>query len=70
MDRIFQLTAVVLAGTAAYLFWASAREAGFIVAVFGAVAYFLSIRLQAKRRIGNREAEHSRGESDADGNGQ
>lgn len=57
MDIIFQIVAVVLAGVAAYFLWNGDGERGFVAVVAGAVAFFLSIRVQVKRRNDAREAE-------------
>jgi multisubunit Na+/H+ antiporter MnhB subunit len=57
LERIFQVIAAVLAGAAAYLFWYGHKDAGFISAVVGSVAFFLSIRFQVKERNRIRESE-------------
>jgi hypothetical protein len=51
IDRIFQILAVALAGAAAYLFWIGNRDFAFAAVVLGCVAFFLSVRFQAKARI-------------------
>jgi hypothetical protein len=56
-ERIFQVIAAVLAGAAAYFFWYGHKDAGFISAVLGSVAFFLSIRFQVKERNRVRESE-------------
>ena len=57
IERIFQAAAVALAGAAAYFFWFGNQDAGFISAVLGSVAFFLSVRFQVKERNRVREAE-------------
>jgi len=56
MDRFFQITAVILAGVAAYFLWQGNADRAFVAAVFGAVSFFLSVRVQVKRRLNEREA--------------
>jgi hypothetical protein len=58
MERFFQITAVILAGVAAYFLWAGNKDGVFVTAVFAAVAFFLSIRFQVKERIKRREVEN------------
>lgn len=57
MERFFQILAVILAGVAAYFMWQSNADRAFAAAVFGAVAFFLSVRFQVKERLERREAE-------------
>ncbi len=57
MERIFQLIALILAGTAAYFFWSGNKDGAFVSAVLGCVAFFLSVRFQVKERNRIREAE-------------
>ncbi len=56
LERIFQISAVVLAGAAAYFLWADNQDGLYICAVLGCIAFFLSIRVQVKRRNDIREA--------------
>ncbi len=49
-ERIFQIVAVILAGIAAYFLWTGNKDGGFVAAVLGAVAFFLSVRFQVKER--------------------
>jgi uncharacterized membrane protein YjjP (DUF1212 family) len=56
MERVFQVAAVILAGAAAYFFWAGNQDGLYVCAVMGCVAFFLSIRVQVKRRNDIREA--------------
>ena len=56
-ERVFQISAVALAVTAAYFLWAGNKEGAFIFAVIGCVSFFLSIRFQVKARNSVREAE-------------
>jgi len=65
VERVFQIVAVILAGIAAYFFWAGNTEGAFVSAVLGCVAFFLNIRFQVKER--NRVREVERGaETEAD----
>jgi hypothetical protein len=57
MERIFQALAAILALGAGYFLWAGNRDALFVSAVLGAVAFFLSIRFQVKERNQRRAAE-------------
>lgn len=56
-ERIFQIVAMILAGIAAYFLWTGNKDGGFVAAVLGAVAFFLSVRFQVKERNVLREAE-------------
>ena len=56
-ERIFQIVAVILAGIAAYFLWTGNKDGGFVAAVLGAMAFFLSVRFQVKERNVLREAE-------------
>lgn len=56
MERIFQITAVILIGIAAYFLWRGNNDGMFVAAVVGAVCFFLSIRFQVKDRLESREA--------------
>ena len=57
MERIFQITAVILIGVAAYFLWRGNTDGVFVSAVLGAVAFFLSVRFQVKERLKQRENE-------------
>ncbi len=57
MERLFEITAVILIGVAAYFLWQENKDGTFIAAVLGAVAFFLSIRFQVKARLKQRENE-------------
>lgn len=57
MDRVFQVTAVILGGVAAYFLWHKNTDGVFIAAVLGAVAFLLSIRFQVKERSKRREQD-------------
>lgn len=59
IERIFQILAVVLAGSAAYLLWIGNRDYGFVSIVLACVSFFLSVRFQVKERNRQREAENS-----------
>ena len=56
MDIAFKILAVILAGVAAYFLWQGNADRAFVAAVFGAVSFFLSVRVQVKRRLNAREA--------------
>jgi hypothetical protein len=55
MERIFQITAVILIGVAAFFLWKGNNDAMFVSAVVGAVCFFLSVRFQVKERMQQRE---------------
>jgi uncharacterized membrane protein YdjX (TVP38/TMEM64 family) len=57
MERIFQITAVILIGVAAFFLWKGNNDAMFVSAVVGAVCFFLSVRFQVKERMQEREKE-------------
>ena len=57
MERIFQITAVILIGIAVFFWWQGNTDGLFISAVLGAVSFFLSVRFQVKDRLRQREAE-------------
>lgn len=50
IDTIFQILAVALAVAAAYFLWVGNKDGAFVSVVLGCVAFFLSIRFQAKAR--------------------
>ncbi len=58
-ELIFQLLAVGFAGTAAFFLWRGNYDAMFVTAVVGAVAFFLSIRMQVKTRLDERRAKEA-----------
>lgn len=60
MERIFQISAVILAGIAAYFLWNDNGDDAFVAAVLGAVSFFLSIRFQVKGRMKIREEEEAK----------
>lgn len=64
MVRLFQLLAVVLAGTAAYLYLALQPEAAFVTAALAVVAFFLGFRFKLKEQNRVHEEEW---EADAEG---
>jgi hypothetical protein len=57
METAFKILAVILAGVAAYFLWQGKADRAFVAAVFGAVSFFLSVRVQVKGRLREREAE-------------
>jgi len=66
MERIFQITAVILIGVAAFFLWKGDNDAMFVSAVVGAVCFFLSVRFQVKERLKLRETDETRGHGDAE----
>lgn len=68
-ELTFQLLAVVFGAVAGYLFWIGQNEAMFVAGVLGAVAFFLSIRMQVRDRVARRAAENEiHSSTDADVN--
>ena len=57
MERLFQILAAILAGVAAYFFWAGNNDGAFILVVLGCVSFFLSVRFQVKERNRVRDLE-------------
>lgn len=66
MDRFFQILAVILAGVAAYFLWNGEGDRGFVSVVAASVSFFLSVRVQVKRRNDAREAERLAAEQAAE----
>lgn len=62
MERVFQILAVILIGIAAFFLWNGNTDGLFIMAVAGAVCFFLSIRFQVGVRVKQREAEKRQAE--------
>ncbi|MBK7394127.1 MAG: hypothetical protein IPI64_12660 [Chloracidobacterium sp.] len=58
-ERTFQLLAVAFAGIAAFFYWRGNYDTMFVTAVIGAVAFFLSIRMQVKTRLDERRANET-----------
>jgi hypothetical protein len=56
-ERAFQALALLLAIAAAYFYWAGNIDAMYILAVLGCVAFFLSVRVQVRRRVKALDAE-------------
>lgn len=63
VDTVFQILAVVLAGSAGYFLWRGNGDGAFVSAVLGCVAFFLSVRFQVKARNTVREAERDAAEA-------
>lgn len=57
LERVFQITAVILIGVAAFFLWKGNNDGTFITAVLGAVSFFLSVRFQVKERLKQKEKE-------------
>ncbi len=62
IDRVFQLVALMLAAIAVYFWWTGNSDGLYAAAVLGAVAFFISIRFQAKER--NRIRQENQEETD------
>lgn len=56
MERVFQITSVLLTATAGYFYWAGNKDGMYVSAVLGCVAFFFSIRTQVKQRNDARDA--------------
>ncbi len=57
MERVFQISAVILIGVAAFFVWTQNTDGVFAAAVAGAVCFFLSVRFQVGARVKQRKAE-------------
>ena len=57
IDTVFQVLAVALAVAAAYFLWVGNKDGAFVSVVIACVAFFLSIRFQAKARNAVNELE-------------
>lgn len=57
MVLLFQIIAVALGAAAAFFYWRGDTEVTFVVGVFAAVSFFLSIRFQIKGRMKQSENE-------------
>ena len=64
--RAFQISAAVLAGAAAYFFWAGNPDYTFVAVVLGCIAFFLSIRFEVKERNRVRAAERETSKSEGE----
>lgn len=62
MERIFQITAVILAGVAAFFLWQGNKDGAFVSVALGCVAFFLSVRVQVKERNRIRDLERDESE--------
>lgn len=62
MERIFQISAVILAGVAVFFLWNGNKDGAFISIVLGCVAFFLSFRVQVKERNRIRDLEREKSE--------
>ena len=56
MEIFFKILAVILGGVAAYFLWQGNGDRAFVSAVCGAVSFFLSVRVEVKKRNAAREA--------------
>ena len=68
MVRIFQIAAVVLAGAAAYFWWAGNSDFAFAGIVLAICSFFLSMRFQVKARndeVAARRAADAAADEDA-----
>ena len=66
MDRLFQILAVILVGVTAYFLWTGSKDGAFVAGVLGCVAFFLSVRFQAKERNRQREEAERKQRVDSD----
>lgn len=57
MEKVFQISAAILIGVAAFFMWRGITDAVFVSAVAGAVCFFLSIRFEIGKRVNQRKAE-------------
>jgi hypothetical protein len=57
IDTVFQILAVALAMVAAYFLWVGNKDGAFVSVVLGCVAFFISIRFQAKARTAANDPE-------------
>jgi len=57
LDTVFQIIAVILAGVTIYFLFTGHKDGAFVSAVLACVAFFLSVRFQAKARNEVRDAE-------------
>jgi len=64
MEIVFKILAVILGGVAAYFLWQGNGDRAFVAAVCGAVSFFLSVRVEVKKRNTVREAERLREEEE------
>ena len=68
-ELTFQLLAVMFGAIAAFFFWQEQTEVMFVAGVLGAVAFFLSIRMQVRTRVARRVSENEiHSSTDADVN--
>ncbi len=65
MERIFQISAVILAGVAAFFLWNGNNDGAFVSIVLACVAFFLSVRTQVKERNRIRDLEREKSEIDS-----
>ncbi|HMJ07386.1 MAG TPA: hypothetical protein VK468_00180 [Pyrinomonadaceae bacterium] len=65
-ENIFQIVAVVLAGTAVYFWWTGYSDGVFAALVLAASAFFLSLRFQMRSRTDLRDAENSKASDEPD----
>lgn len=63
IDTVFQITAVALAGVTIYFLFTGGKDGAFVSAVLACVAFFLSVRFQAKARNQVRDAEREAAEA-------
>ena len=57
IDTVFQILAAAFAVAAAYFLWVGNKDGAFVSGVLGCVAFFLSIRFQAKARTAANDLE-------------
>ena len=56
-ELLFRLLAMMFIAASAYFLWTGNREGAFVTGALGACSYFLSLRVQIKRRLRQREED-------------
>lgn len=62
-ELTFQLLSVAFACIAAFFYWRGDFDAMFVAAVVGAASFFLSIRMQVKKRLDERRANEAKADN-------
>jgi hypothetical protein len=58
-EILFRLLALLFIAAAAYFFWTAYTDGVFVAGVLGVACYFLSLRVQIKRRMRKQETDES-----------
>lgn len=66
MVSFLKFLAVVLVGIAAILFWQGYTDAVFVLGVGGAVAFFITVRIESGRRVADEKRKREERATDAD----